>query len=318
MPFFLSYGCSTAAGRGVSALADVWKHKSDVSRDGAFYFAGEPEESVLERLTAELVAAFAEACRSGRPAADEKFGVLLASTKGISQDFIHNRGAERAHDPLTPLLDSALDHMELAPARALCVSNACSSTLAAVRLAEIWLQQDLNSVLILAADAVTPFVQKGFASLKLLAPERPREFDRRGFWLGEAAAALWLTNTPTPLQVQARLDCDGSIVTRPAASGASLKRAIRLLPLTPQPDWILAHGTGTEINEETEAPVLNELFPEVPRRATKPYFGHTLGASAAIDLIAAAEGIRAGDGRRVLITSLGFGGTQAAAVVEGM
>ncbi len=318
MAFILSYGCSSAAGRGASRLMVVLNLKTDVSRDEGFYFPNRAGDSVLELLTGELGAAFHEACTSARPALDERFGVILASTKGMSQDFIGNRGAERAHDPLTPLLDAALDHLELAPARALCVSNACSSSLAAIRLAEIWLKQGLDSVLVLAADAVTPFVLRGFSSLKLLAANRPKELGRDGFWLGEAAAAIWLTKTPSAFAVQASLDNDGSLVTRPATSGASLKRALLQLPLTPAPDLVFAHATGTVVNEETEEPVLGEIFPDIPRRASKSLLGHTLGASAALDLIAACELIRARQARRVLISSLGFGGAHAAALVEGV
>ncbi len=266
--------------------------------------AGALAPTVLENLTLKLRKASLAAAKF-RPRG--AFGVILASTKGVSEDFIRKPGADLAIDPLTPLLQNALRRMELQPSRSLCISNACSSGLAAVKLAQIWLRQGLDDVLILAADASTPFVRDGFASLKL------------GFAIGEAACVMWVSARPSDLRVRGvGLDSDGSTVTRPLTAVPSLRRAILQIPdvLSRPPDLIFAHGTGTPANEETEGLVFDELFPQVPRLSSKKEFGHTLGASANLDMILACEKIREGSAKKILLSSLGFGGMHAAALVE--
>ncbi|MBS1961823.1 MAG: hypothetical protein JST04_06380 [Bdellovibrionales bacterium] len=148
------------------------------------------------------------------------------------------------------------------------------------------------------------------------------------------------------------IDAEGHAVTRPDDSGASLRAACEsILAANDRPDLVIAHGTATEVNDPVEARVLADLFPaaDVPITASKGALGHTLGASGAIDLLLAREVLRRGetftisqttvvdsafrgkflvspdldrvekvpgDYRRVLVTSLGFGGIHAAAMLE--
>lgn len=261
--------------------------------------------SVLEHLTLNLSQALRDC--GFRPRGP--FGVILASTKGMSEDFIRLPGADLSVDPLTPLLRNILHRLELQPERALCISNACSSGLAALKLAEIWLRQGLEDVVILAADSVTPFVVDGFASLKL------------GFSIGEAACVIWVSRIDVKFNVRGvGLDSDGSVVTRPKTSVPSLERAILKIPriLDDPPDLIFAHATGTPANEETESLVFGKLFPNIPRVGTKTQYGHTLGASAALDLSLACDKIKTREAKKILLTSLGFGGAHAAALVEAL
>jgi 3-oxoacyl-[acyl-carrier-protein] synthase II len=138
------------------------------------------------------------------------------------------------------------------------------------------------------------------------------------------------------------LDTEGYAVARPSHSGESLVRAAS--SFSGRPDLILAHGTGTEINDATEDLAFSKLFPEgtPPIAGSKWCVGHTLGASAAIDVILACEAIcrqetfglattaeadpafkgnyrlRAGPlvVKSVQISSLGFGGAHAMARVS--
>ena len=237
----------------------------------------------------------------------------------------------------------------LSPERTLCVSNACSSALAALALAQHWLNQGLTDVLILSADAVTPFVSKGFKSLNVLSATRPQPFgaNRSGFFLGEAAACLVLSAAGQNDSVflhPVGLDTEGTVVTRPDSSATSLVRAAKAIGFELKPDVILAHGTATQINDQTEDIAFQQLFPEdsPPITGAKWCTGHTLGTSAALDTLLACEILRRGSAfglkttefcdrslrgnyqlatftqnfRRVLISSLGFGGMHAMAQVE--
>jgi len=345
-----SYGCATAAGDSVAALWADLMTPADLTRR-SFLFHGPRPSTVRQLLGDKLMAAFAPVeVPSGR------LGVILASTKGISNDYIWEACEEQLQsDPYTPLLQDFLQRSELRAERSLCVSNACSSALAAMKLGQIWLNQGLDHVLILAADAVTPFVTKGFQSLKLVTEDYPRPFDQRrsGFFLGEAAACLLLSKQRTKKSVRllpVGLDTEGSAVTRPSFSSDSLIRAVTRIPGIPRArsvDLIIAHGTATPINDETEDLAYATLFQD---SVVKPLLtgskwrtGHTLASSGAIDTILACEALKRGEAfslqttneidakfrcryltadqkiasiSRVMISSLGFGGMHAAAVIE--
>lgn len=337
MAWIQSYGCVTTAGDSVDEL---WKALvSGRALTGLGYMSGGRPPTVQELLVSRLMKAMPERRPSGR------YGVILASTKGCSNDFIWS--GEGESDPLTPVLNEFIRAAELNPERSICVSNACSSALAALELGQMWLKQGLDQVLVVAADAVTPFVTKGFQTLNLVTQSTPRPFakGRDGFFLGEAAAAILIGNAEHENYCYLHpvgLDTEGYAVARPSHSGESLVRAAKQLPDL-RPDVLLAHGTGTEINDATEDLAFSRLFPEgtPPVTGSKWCIGHTLGASAAIDVILACEMIcrqevfglattkeidpsfkgnylresRRGPVRKVQISSLGFGGAHAMAMV---
>jgi 3-oxoacyl-[acyl-carrier-protein] synthase-1 len=317
----------------------------------AYIFHGPRECSVIDLLTEKLLQSFAALNPALRR--DEPYAVILASTKGMSEDFVwEEKSAGHQCDPLTPLLNEFLRRAELTPQRSLCISNACSSSLAALKLAERWMNAGIPQVLIVAADAVTPFVVKGFQALKLISASGVKSFsaERSGFCLGEAAAAVLVTKERRKSSLKLHslgLDSEGSAVTRPSSSGASLREAALRIPglLDPAPEILIAHGTGTVINDATEDLAFSNLFARSPWiTGTKWCVGHTLAASGAVDLIAAAEALRAqrifrlettdkADPKfkcrylvrgaetpqafsRIMISSLGFGGMHASALVE--
>lgn len=344
-----SYACASGGG---NSTDELWSNLMAGGDRGTsdFLFAGARPDSIEKLLREKLLGVY----RSLEHRPQPRLGVILASTKGLSNDFVWKTQDPRAaRDPISPLLEGFLADSGLTPERSLTVSNACSSTLAALALGQAWLDQGLNEVLILAADAVSPFVNKGFASLKLLTDTgiRPFTAERNGFRLGDGAAALVLSSRFEPGSVALRrvgLDTEGSAVTRPSHSGDSLCAAAWRIPRLRQepPTAVIAHGTGTRINDETEDLAFSRLFEGVEDpwvTGTKWLVGHTLAASGAIDLIAACEALKrqelfalatssaidpafrskffTGAGRkislqRMLISSLGFGGMHAMALVE--
>lgn len=354
----LSYGCTSSAG---ATVAELWAglcegcDQSSQTPTGEFACLWPTRTaSAHSDLVEQLLVAWRQAVATLDPAtvkrvrAGERLGVIFASTKGKIDDLIA-QGDERALrvDPYGAVLSDFLARAELKPVRALTVSNACASTLAAAYLARHWIAAGVaTEVLVLAADRVGPFVLKGFQCLRALSPERVRPFakDRSGLRLGDAAAALLFSSAPGPYRLDGvGLDAEGVSVTRPAA--ASLKRACAQLPRV-APDLILAHGTATAINDPIEDEVFHELYgTSALITATKWSVGHTLGASGAIDLIAACEALRhqqafriantaeidpafkaryfSAQSRdslnridRVLVSSLGFGGVHAAALLS--
>ncbi len=370
------YGCVSAAGRDVSSLWDALQQGTDCSRPieaGLFpdvgrvpppvraYFteatidaASHKDSSQLEVLIRNLVQAWEQI---GSPGDLPRLGVILASTKGCLDDFIWTANevvARTSPDPLTPVLDGFLSRTKIRPALKTVVSNACASSLSALWLAQKWISsENVDHVLVIAADRVAPFVAYGFHSLQALTLNKLTSFDARraGLLLGEASAAILLSKDQGSFLLDGvGIDAEGVAATRPSNSGESLKQSYASYAQTTgaAPDLIIAHGTATVINDAAEDRAFSTLFGRGPAiTATKGTIGHTLGASGAIDSIVACEILRHQKAfaipntevidprfecryltkdslevhgpkkiNRVLVSSLGFGGVHATAVIS--
>lgn len=374
-----SYGCVSSAGRGADALFETLRAGIDKSnpvstKDWPIEAQFQPKacrfeardlepKTSREILSSALMHAFSEAqaklsTSERQRLKTAKIGVILASTKSFIEDFIWTCDeAALEHDAMAPLLSDFIVLSALTPARTLCVSNACASSLTAIYLASRWLKKgDVTDVWVIAADRIGPFVLQGFNSLHALTAEKVRPFaaNRSGLQLGDGAAAILFStvNRESALELQGvGIDTEGISATRPSASGESLKRACMQIDgiQTKPPELIIAHGTATPLNDPSEDQAFSGLFGnngESPLiTASKSCIGHTLGASGALDLIAACEVLRRQEiftitntsqidsqfqGRylfnghayalpklsKVLVTSLGFGGVNAAAMLE--
>jgi 3-oxoacyl-[acyl-carrier-protein] synthase II len=194
----------------------------------------------------------------------------------------------------------------------------------------------------LARDRVRPFDRRRTglllgegAGLVLLARERDARGPRLGRLLGHGSAS------------------DASHIAAPDAQGRGLEAAIRTALAAGDVDvadldFVSAHGTGTVLNDRIETAVLRRVLGAragaVPVNSIKGALGHTMGAAATLEaimcLLAARDGwipptvgyeepdpacdldyvagvCRAARPRRMLSTSLGFGGCNAALVLEG-
>ena len=199
---------------------------------------------------------------------------------------------------------------------------------------------------------VTPLTLAGFAQMGALADTGSYPFDRhrQGMVLGEGGAVLVLEPAELALRRGAgiygkilgfSLTNDARYANAPEMGGRSARAAVtqcchRAGICLSEIDYIHAHGTGTRLNDEFEALLIAELFPErVPVSSTKGATGHALGASgalgAAFSLMALRHQVlppsvglsepafdldwvrvsRAAEIRRALCFSFGFGGQNA-------
>ncbi|MCI0545846.1 MAG: beta-ketoacyl-[acyl-carrier-protein] synthase family protein [Candidatus Rokubacteria bacterium] len=199
-----------------------------------------------------------------------------------------------------------------------------------------------NTLRALTRDRVRPFDRRRSglllgegAALVLLERDREARGDRLGVVLGQGSVG------------------DGYHVSAPHPEGRGLARAISIAlrdaGVEPaQVDFVSAHGTGTMLNDRIETTVLREVLgphaARVPVNSIKPPTGHTMGAAATLEaimcLLASRHGLipptlyleepdpscdldhvrgvpRALRPRISLSTSLGFGGCNAALVLEG-
>ncbi len=130
---------------------------------------------------------------------------------------------------------------------------------------------------------------------------RPFDADRDGCVLGEGAGALVIESLDRAQARGARIrgeiigygeSSDALHRTSPSADGqaAAMRQALTEAGVQPADlGMINAHGTATHANDLTESQsiraVLGDAASQVPVVASKSYFGHTLGASGALETI---------------------------------
>jgi 3-oxoacyl-[acyl-carrier-protein] synthase II len=185
-------------------------------------------------------------------------------------------------------------------------ANACSAALYACGLAmDLLATGAADTVVVAGTDALTISMVGLLDRVHPVPPEALRPFDRgrRGVLLGEGAAAVVLTADANP-PARARLlgvglNCDAYHVTAPEPEGiaAAIRDAHARAGIRPeQVDLVLAHGTGTLLNDEVEATALAKVFPGGGPLITaiKSMTGHTSGGSGLLSLAVAAESLRTG------------------------
>jgi 3-oxoacyl-[acyl-carrier-protein] synthase II len=199
-------------------------------------------------------------------------------------------------------------------------SNSCASGNVAIGEALRYIREDWADVMIAgAAEApLSPLTYGAFDFICTMSRSHPsiacRPFDqgRDGFVMGEGAASLVLEEyehaTTRGADIYAEvigysLNNDAFHMTTPLPTGDSCTRAICdalnfAQVKAEQIDYINAHASSTQLNDATEALCIQKIFngqaKQVPVSGTKPYYGHPLGASAAIEGVLCALAIRDG------------------------
>jgi nodulation protein E len=194
------------------------------------------------------------------------------------------------------------------------IATACSSSGHAIGQA-YWMVRAGSTDLAIAGGSEATFslgILKAWEAMRVVSPETCRPFskDRRGMILGEGGAMLVLEPLEAARARGARIhaeivgfgmSADACHITQPSADGAAraMRAALRDAGLKPeQIGYINAHGTGTLANDPTEVAAIRSVFgPHAERLAissTKSMHGHTLGAAAALECLAAALALRDG------------------------
>lgn len=189
-------------------------------------------------------------------------------------------------------------------------ASACATGTMAVAQAAAWIRRGEAQIVVCgAADSmVNPMGIGGMARLgapgSRAGPDACRPFDvsRDGLALGEGAAAFIVENAA---HAQARgaqplaevagwaTTQDAHALTSPRPDGsralAAMAGALRRAGITPADlDYINAHGTGTPLNDVTEARAIRALLGthSVPVSSIKGAIGHLMAAAGAVELAA--------------------------------
>lgn len=248
------------------------------------------------------------------------------------------------------------------PGPIITLSNACAASSFALGLADdlLWLDE-ADAVIVAGSDSISESMFGIGDRASMLRPERvqPFERERRGALLGEGAAAIVLESSehasrrgasPRALLHGVGMSCDAFHETAPHQAGMvrAMIDALSRAGISPDSiDLLMAHGTGTTLNDQVEALAIREVFGAGVARvlisALKSMVGHTSGASGLVATVTAiecmtqgrvpptigfntpideAEGFdivageaRTGPIRTAQVNAFGFGGVNAVAIL---
>ncbi len=189
--------------------------------------------------------------------------------------------------------------------------NACSTGIWAIAQAYQLINQGLCEQVIAGGieTPITALTITGFQQMGALASRGCYPFDHRreGLVLAEGSAVLVLESLESAEQrgvtpyAEIRgfgLTCDAHHITTPEPTGKEVIKAIsdclRRSELSLEEiDLIYTHGTGTLLNDQREAAIIQSIFKSnVPVTSIKGAIGHTLGASGAISVALSLLSIR--------------------------
>jgi 3-oxoacyl-[acyl-carrier-protein] synthase II len=186
------------------------------------------------------------------------------------------------------------------------ISNACASGANAIGHAWDLIRSGQTERAIAGGyDALGELVFSGFDSLQALSPTVCRPFDagRDGLALGEGAAVVTLETLDRARRRGAEIlgeiigygtSIDQHHLTQPHPRGSTtlevMKQACANAGVAPgEVDYINAHGTGTVLNDASEAIAIGEWAGSrastLPVSSTKASIGHLLGAAGAVEAV---------------------------------
>lgn len=284
-----------------------------------------------DRFAQFALAAAAQAMVQSGLAAGPDCGVILGTAGGglaTSEDSyraVFAEGRNRVHPLTVPKLmaSAGASHISMAhgiTGAVFTVSTACASSNHAIGLGFQMVRSGAcRAVLAGGAEAMLTFGGiKAWEGLRVMSPSgcRPFSRDRDGMVQGEGAAVFVLEDREAALARGAEvlaeivgfaMTSDAGDLVAPSVDGAAraMAGALRDAGLPPGAvGYINAHGTGTAVNDRTEAAAIAQVFgaDAPPVSATKSMHGHAIGATGAIEVLACLMALREG----VIAPTIGF------------
>ena len=258
----------------------------------------------LEAWRSQLVSELLEDARLKAPLRD--CGIVVGSSRGFQGEIEQlNQSPEADLSGWLKLLPQQLAiataHQVRSEGNLLAPMGACTTGLWALCQGFELLQRgDCKQVIVGSIESpVTQLSIAGFQKMGALANSGCYPFDteREGLVLGEGGAMLLLETFESAERRQAKIygeilgwsfTCDAHHISAPQRSHQPALRAIAQClersGLEPtQIDHIHPHGTSTKLNDQAEAAMISELFPQRPWvSGSKGATGHSLGASGII------------------------------------
>src|SRR5271166_1704782 len=181
------------------------------------------------------------------------------------------------------------------------VGSGCSSGADALGVAAAMLDcGTIDTAIVVAVDIVTAAKRLAHSTLGTMSvgDHKPFDINRSGMLLGEASAAVVLMRSEDCSEHRGELlgigaSNDAFGLTSPDPSGLSVRLALDRALLAAELSYgdlalYLAHGTGTQLNDDLEAKVVEEVFANnqiLTIVGTKGALGHSLGACGLVDFL---------------------------------
>ena len=272
--------------------------------------------------------------KSGENIEPDRLGVYIGSGIGGMDTFVNetvklmNEGIRRISPLFVPMMIGNIASGNVAikhNAQGVClpVVTACATGTTAVGEAYRAIKHGYADAIIAGGTeaSICPLAIGGFANAKALSraedPTKasiPFNLNRNGFVMGEGAGVLIVESLESAQKRGAKIyaevvgygnSCDAHHVTAPNPDGIPASRAIKQSLAEAQFDadkdllYINAHGTSTPLNDKTETIAIKlAMGEEAARKAiissTKSMTGHMLGATGAVELIAATLTVQQG------------------------
>jgi len=203
------------------------------------------------------------------------------------------------------------------PNTPLIVSNACISGVLGIVYAERLVRSGkYRNVIVSGGDMMSEFIVSGFLSFQSLSekPCKPFDKDRSGLTLGEGCGTIIVSDNSSdykdvPVKVIGGAGSnDANHISGPSRTGEGLfiaiKQAMKQAGMEASDiDFLSAHGTATDYNDEMEAKAFGRRgLQHVPVNSFKGYIGHTLGAAGVIESALCLQSMR----RNTLFRSAGY------------
>lgn len=246
----------------------------------------------------------------------DRVGLLIATTKGNVDVLDETNPFDKERAYLSELGQQVGDFFGFQE-KPIIVSNACVSGILAVAVAKRYITQGVyDDMFIVSGDVVTEFILSGFNSFQAMSDEicKPYCKTRKGINIGEVSASVLVTSDENYIATEAveilgEGSCnDANHISGPSRTGEGLFRSIesalkQAKMSSNEIDYISAHGTATNYNDEMEAIAFNRHdLSKTPLNSLKGYFGHTLGASGLLETIVGMHSLK----NNTLYASLGF------------
>jgi nodulation protein E len=195
-----------------------------------------------------------------------------------------------------------------------CLTTCVGSAMAIASACDAILSGECDVAIAGGSEALCRVVLSGFHSLKVVAANgcRPFDKDRPGITVGEGAGMVVLESMaharrrgaePLAFVRGVGITCDAYHITAPDPAATQAVRAMRESLAraglrAEDVDYVNAHGTGTRDNDAMETRAIRETFRESPTpppvSSTKRCTGHTFGAAGVIEAIVCVQAIREG------------------------
>ncbi|MBK8609616.1 MAG: beta-ketoacyl-[acyl-carrier-protein] synthase family protein [Chitinophagaceae bacterium] len=271
------------------------------------------KEPGVTRTSMLALHAFNEAVRCSGITADDisspETALIGANTVGgmcLTDELYHDANTSEAGSEYTHSYDCASVNLFLQKHNKMqgvinTINTACSSSANAIMYGAMLMQHGFaKRAIVGGTDSLAKFTINGFNALHILSSDLCTPFDesRKGLNLGEGAAFLVLEKEEdlNGKKVYAELTgyCNANDAYHPSSLSdegdgpyLAMQGALKIADLTADKiDFINAHGTATENNDEVESRAMVRLFGTPPVFAsTKGNIGHTLGAAGAIEAV---------------------------------